>query len=76
MSSSISPVSGSEPNGNVPATTITTKNETATSTSNSTVGNISTLEGGGGGGADGVSSSYYVFVLTVIGACVLNVLEV
>lgn len=48
----------------------------ATSTSNTTEGNISTQKKGGKGAADGVTSSYSVFVLSVVGACVLNVPEV
>lgn len=79
VSSSMPTISSTKPAGNVPVTTNTIKNHpnkssiAATSTSNSTVGNISTRERGGGGGADGVSSSYYVFVLTVIGAYVMKV---
>lgn len=83
VSSSISTISSRKPPGNESTITSTTINQLesesailATSTSNSTVGNISTHEIGGGGGADGLSSSYYVFVLIVIGACVLKVPEV
>lgn len=81
VSSSISTISSSK--SPVSAITSATTNKfennssiAATSTSNTTEGNISTQKKGGKGAADGVTSSYSVFVLSVVGACVLNVPEV
>lgn len=79
VSSSISTISSSKPPAITSATTNKFENNSsiaATSTSNTTEGNISTQKKGGKGSADGVTSSYSVFVLSVVGACVLNVPEV